>query len=146
MANFNKVFLIGNLTRDPELKYTPNGTAVTEFGIAVNRSYTSVSGEKKEDVCFVSISVFGRKAEVANEYLKKGSPIFIEGRLRFDSWETQDGQKRNRLSVVGENFQFLGRGGGGGSRRESSEPSYTDEGIDAQDVSGSEPGDDDIPF
>ncbi len=108
MANLNKVFLIGNLTRDPELRYTPNGTAVASFGIAVNRTWSGQSGEKKEEVCFVDINMFGRRAEVINEYFSKGNPIFIEGRLQFNQWETKDGQKRNTLRVVAENFQFIG--------------------------------------
>lgn len=108
MANLNKVFLIGNLTRDPELKYTPSGTAIVSFGIATNRTWKSESGEKKEDVCFVDVNMFGKRAEVVNEYFTKGKPIFIEGRLQFQQWETKDGQKRNTLRVVAENFQFLG--------------------------------------
>jgi single-strand DNA-binding protein len=108
MANLNKVFLIGNLTRDPELRYTPSGTAVASFGIAVNRTWTGQSGEKKEEVCFVDINMFGRRAEVINEYFSKGNPIFIEGRLQFNQWETKEGQKRNTLRVVAENFQFIG--------------------------------------
>jgi single-strand DNA-binding protein len=109
MANLNKVFLIGNLTRDPELRYTPSGTAIASFGIAVNRNWKGQSGEKKEEVCFVDISMFGRPAEVINEYFSKGNPIFIEGRLRFEQWETKDGQRRNALKVIAENFQFLGK-------------------------------------
>jgi len=109
MANLNKVFLIGNLTRDPEVRYTPSGTAIASFGIAVNRNWKDQSGEKKEEVCFVDINMFGRRAEVINEYFSKGNPIFIEGRLRFEQWETKDGQKRNTLRVVAENFQFLGK-------------------------------------
>ena len=108
MASLNKVFLIGNLTRDPELRYTPSGTAVASLGIAVNRTWTGQSGEKKEEVCFVDVNMFGRRAEVINEYFSKGNPIFIEGRLQFQQWETKDGQKRNTLRVVAENFQFIG--------------------------------------
>ncbi len=108
MANLNKVFLIGNLTRDPELRYAPSGTAVASFGIATNRTWSGSDGEKKEEVCYVDISMFGRRAEVINEYFSKGKPIFIEGRLQFRQWETKDGQKRNALSVVAEDFQFLG--------------------------------------
>ncbi len=113
MANLNKVFLIGNLTRDPELRYTPSGTAIASFGIAVNRNWKGQSGEKKEEVCFVDINMFGRRAEVINEYFSKGNPIFIEGRLQFQQWETKDGQKRNTLRVVAEDFQFLGKTGKG---------------------------------
>ncbi|HEY2343997.1 MAG TPA: single-stranded DNA-binding protein [Chthoniobacteraceae bacterium] len=117
MPNLNKVMLMGNLTRDPEIKYTPKGTAVTEFGLAVNRVYTSESGEKKEETTFVDISMWGRQAEIAAEYLKKGRPVYIEGRLKLDSWDDkQTGQKRSKLRVVGETLQFLGsrEGGGGG--------------------------------
>jgi single-strand DNA-binding protein len=108
MANLNKVFLIGNLTRDPELRYTPQGTAVGEFGLAINRQWKGPNGEKKEEVCFVDCQAWARAAEVISEYCKKGSSLFIEGRLRLDSWEGKDGQKRSRMRVVVENFQFLG--------------------------------------
>src|SRR5574337_2214961 len=108
MASLNKVFLMGNLTRDPELRYTPTGLAVASFGIAINSAWTAKSGEKKEEVCYVDISIFGRRAEVVGEYFSKGSPIFIEGRLQFNQWETKDGQKRNTLRVVADNFQFIG--------------------------------------
>ncbi|MEK6766989.1 MAG: single-stranded DNA-binding protein [Planctomycetota bacterium] len=108
MANLNKVFLIGNLTRDPELRYTPSGTAIASFGIATNREWKSSDGEKKKEVCYVDVNMFGRRAEVINEYFSKGNPIFIEGRLQFQQWETKDGQKRNTLRVVAEDFQFIG--------------------------------------
>jgi len=108
MASLNKVFLMGNLTRDPELRYTPAGLAVASFGIAINRAWTAKTGEQKEDVCYVEINIFGRRAEVVGEYLSKGSPIFIEGRLQFSQWETKDGQKRSTLRVVADNFQFIG--------------------------------------
>jgi len=131
MASLNRVFLIGNLTRDPELRYIPSGTAVAKFGLAVNREYTDKgSGEKKESVCFVDITAWGRQAEICNQYLTKGRPVFIEGRLEFSSWETKDGDKRNKLEVVAERVQFLGGrrdggepggdpGSGGGARREA---------------------------
>ncbi len=112
MANLNKVFLIGNLTRDPELRYTPSGTAVTDFGIAVNRRWTSRDGEKREETCFVDMQAWARTAEVISEYCRKGSPIFVEGRLRLETWEGRDGQKRSKLRVVVDNFQFLGAAGG----------------------------------
>ncbi len=108
MANFNRVFLMGNLTRDPEMRYTPSGTAVVNFGMAVNRRFTDQNGEKKEETCFVRISVFGKQGENCNQYLSKGSPVFIEGRLQYRTWET-DGQKRNSLDVVAERVQFMGR-------------------------------------
>lgn len=118
MASLNKVMLIGNCTRDPEVRYTPKGTAVAELGLAVNRFFTSETGEKREETTFVDVTLWGRQAEVAGEYLKKGRPVFIEGRLQLDTWEDkQSGQKRNKLKVVGEGLQLLGspREGGGGS-------------------------------
>ena len=121
MASFNKVILLGNLTRDPEVRYTPKGSAVADLGIAVNRQYTLENGEKREEVTFVDVTFWGRTAEVAGEYLKKGRPVFIEGRLQLDTWDDkQSGQKRSRLKVIGETMQMLGsRGGAGrhGSRR-----------------------------
>ncbi len=123
MASYNKVMLIGNLTRDPEVRYTPKGSAVCDIGLAVNRVYTSDSGEKVEEVTFVDIVLWAKMAELAGKYLHKGRPVFIEGRLQMDSWEDkQTGQKRTRMRVVGEQMQFLGSpqggdrpaGGGGG--------------------------------
>ena len=108
MANLNRVFLMGNLTRDPELRYTQGGTAIAKFGMAINRNWTSPEGEKKEDVCFVDITAFGRQAEVICEYCHKGRPLFVEGRLQFSQWQGQDGQKRSKLEVVAEAFQFIG--------------------------------------
>ena len=103
MASFNKVLLMGNLTRDPELRYIPSGTAVAKFGLAVNRDYVDrQSGDKKESVCFVDITVWGKQAETCNQYLTKGRPVFIEGRLEFSSWETKEGDKRTKLEVVAE--------------------------------------------
>src|SRR3982750_3815330 len=116
MANLNKVLLLGNVTRDPEVRYTPKGSAVCDLGVAVNRAYTTDSGEKREEVTFVDVTLWGRTAEVANEYLKKGRPVFIEGRLQMDSWDDkQTGQKRSRLRVVAENMQLLGGRPAGGS-------------------------------
>ena len=109
MANLNKVFMIGNLTRDPELRYLPNGTAVTTFTIASNRVYKLQTGEKKEEATFMRTVVWGRRAETCGEYLSKGSSVFVEGRLQNRSWEGQDGQKRNTTEIVAENVQFLGR-------------------------------------
>ncbi|MEY2606205.1 MAG: single-strand DNA-binding protein [Verrucomicrobiota bacterium] len=112
MANLNRVLLIGNLTRDPEVRYTPKGTAVADIGIAVNRVYSGEDGEKKEEVTFVDVTLWGRQAEVAQEYLKKGRQVFIEGRLQLDTWDDkQTGQKRSRLRVVAENMQMLGSRG-----------------------------------
>jgi len=107
MASLNKVLLIGNLTRDPELRYVPSGTAVGTFTVAVNRVYTSQAGEKKEEASFIRVVVWGRRAEVCGEYLAKGSPVFVEGRLQSRSWEAQDGQKRSTIEVIADNVQFL---------------------------------------
>src|SRR5438093_12345241 len=109
MANFNKVLLMGNLTRDPEVRYTPKGTAIATIGLAVNRVWSTESGEKKEEVTFVDVDVWGRQAETIGQYMSKGRPIFIEGRLRLDQWDDkQTGQKRSKLKVVCESFQFIG--------------------------------------
>src|ERR1700726_2348088 len=114
MANLNRVLLIGNLTRDPEVRYTPKGTAVAEIGLAVNRIYSGEDGEKKEETTFVDSPLWARQAEAAGQYLKKGRPVFIEGRLQLDSWDDkQTGQKRSRLRVVAENLQLLGGRGEG---------------------------------
>lgn len=165
MANLNKVFLMGNLTRDPELRYTPSGTAVCEFGVAINRRWTTPEGERRDETCFVDCNMWARRGEVIAEYFRKGSPIFIEGRLQFDQWETRDGQKRSKLRVVAENFEFLGERGGregggpppsGGQRQPQRqappqrEPS--DRGEAPQGPAPEEPGagfdvkDDEIPF
>jgi single-strand DNA-binding protein len=121
MANLNKVMLIGNLTRDPEIKYTPKGTAVAQLGLAVNRVWSNDAGEKQEETTFVDVELWGRQAEVAGEYLRKGKPVFIEGRLKLDSWDDkQSGQKRSKMKVVGEQIQLLGsRDGGGGEGQRS---------------------------
>jgi single-strand DNA-binding protein len=114
MASYNKVLLMGNLTRDPEVKYTPKGTAIANLGLAVNRVYTTEGGEQKEEVTFIDIEVWGRQAETAGQYLSKGRPVFVEGRLKLDSWEDKEsGQKRNKLKVVAERVQFLGAPRGG---------------------------------
>jgi single-strand DNA-binding protein len=113
-ANFNRVFLIGNLTRDPELRYIPSGQAVTSFTVATNRTYTTPSGEKKEEASFIRVVTWGRSAEVCNEYLKKGSPVFVEGRLQSRSWQAQDGSKRSSIEVIAMRVQFLGSGKSGG--------------------------------
>ena len=124
MANLNRVLLIGNLTRDPEVRYTPKGTAVTEIGLAVNRIYSGEDGEKKEETTFVDVTLWARQAEIAGQYLKKGRPVFIEGRLQLDTWDDkQTGQKRSRLRVVAENLQLLGsRQEGEGSSSPGSAP------------------------
>ena len=107
MANFNKVFLIGNLTRDPQLSYLPSQTAVVEFGLAVNRKWRSKDGQDKTEVCFIDCRAFGRQAENINKYLSKGRQLLVEGRLTFENWTTQDGVKRSKHRVTVENFQFL---------------------------------------
>ncbi|NLX58841.1 MAG: single-stranded DNA-binding protein [Phycisphaerae bacterium] len=116
MANYNKVLLIGNLTRDPQLRYTPNQMAVCDFGLAVNRRSRTTSGEQREEVCFVDVTAWGKQAETLSKYVTKGRQLFVEGRLTYDQWEGQDGQKRSKLKVTLEGFQFLdgGAGGGGG--------------------------------
>ena len=156
MASVNKVILVGNCTRDPEVRYTPKGTAVTDLGLAMNRYYSSDGGEKREETTFVDVTLWGRQAEVAAEYLKKGRPVYIEGRLQMDSWEDKNsGQKRSKLKVVGEQMQLLGsrEGGGGGSgggfqqERESAPPQQESQetgGNDGAQFSSGE--DDDIPF
>ncbi len=117
-GSFNKVFLMGNLTRDVEIRHTSSNMAIGKFGLAVNRRYKTQSGEQREEVTFVDCDVFGRTAEVMSQYLHKGRPVFIEGRLKLDQWEAKDGTKRSRLLVVVENFQFVDSGGsnGGGGR------------------------------
>src|SRR3954449_3273963 len=120
MASFNKVILLGNLTRDPEIRYTPKGSAVCDLGIAVNRQYTLENGERREEVTYVDVVLWARLAEIAAEYLKKGRPVFIEGRLQLDTWDDkQSGQKRSKLRVIGETMQLLGsRPSGGGAAAE----------------------------
>jgi single-strand DNA-binding protein len=110
MASLNKVFLLGNLTRDPELRYTPGGNPVATLGLAVNRIYKSKDGQNQKDTCFVNVVVWGQMAEVSNQYLQKGRLVLIEGRLQFRSWENQQGQKRNVIEVVATNIQFMPQG------------------------------------
>lgn len=108
MVSINYVLVAGNLTRDPELRYTPNGSAVAKFGIAINRVYTTPDGQRKEEVDFIPIVVWGKQAESCSQYLSKGRPVLVDGRLQFSSWEGQDGQKRSRIEVVANRVQFLG--------------------------------------
>jgi single-strand DNA-binding protein len=105
-ANINKVFLLGNLTRDPELRYLPSGTAVADLGLAVNRSFKDAQGDRKRETCFVDVTFWGKSAEICNQYLTKGRPVFIEGRLKLDRWESPEG-KRSRIRVVADSFQFI---------------------------------------
>ena len=113
MANFNKVFLMGNLTRDPQVSYLPSQTAVCELGLAVNRRWTSQDGQQKEEVSFVDVVAYGKQAETLGKYLRKGRPVFIEGRLKLDQWEAPDGTKRSKMRVVLEGFQFIDSRAGG---------------------------------
>ena len=152
-ASFNKVILLGNLTRDPEVRYTPKGTAVTELGMAVNRVYTAENGEKREETTFVDVTLWGRTAEIAGEYLKKGRPVLIEGRLQLDTWDDkQSGQKRSKLKVVGEGLQLLGgrpgggSGGGGGGDEEGGTRPSSRPAPPPKASAPSEPDDDEIPF
>jgi single-strand DNA-binding protein len=159
MASHNRVILLGNLTRDPELRYLPSGMAVTDVGLALNDRRKNANGEWVDETTFVDVTLWGRTAEVASEYLSKGSPVFIEGRLKLDTWETQDGQKRSKLKVVGERMQMVGaRGqggpeGGGGPRPAArqpaqnhaySQPAPPDEAYDSPSPEAS--GGDEIPF
>ena len=144
MANLNKVLLLGNVTRDPEVRYTPKGSAVCDLGVAVNRNYTTDSGEKREEVTFVDVTLWGRTAEVASEYLKKGRPVFVEGRLQMDTWDDkQTGQKRTRLRVVADNMQLLGGRPGGGADAPGESRQIT---APPKKSGPSEPDEDEIPF
>ncbi len=172
MANLNKVFLMGNLTRDPKLSYTPNQTPVCELGLAVNRRWTGQDGQPHEEVTFVDCSAFARAAETLSKYLHKGRPVFIEGRLKLDQWEAQDGTKRSKMRVIIENFQFIdsrpaGAGGDAAAAPDdagepAARPAYraaparrdaapartapTEAPAPAAEADGPPIGDDDIPF
>src|SRR5438067_9747480 len=150
MASFNRVILAGNLTRDPELRYTPKGLAISKIGLAVNRTWKNEAGETKEEVTFVDVDSFGRQAEVIAQYFKKGSPILVEGRLRLDQWDDkQTGQKRSKLGVIVEGFQFLGGGnredgrGGEAPRRPAAPSAPAPSAAPEPDMP---PADDDVPF
>ena len=152
MASFNKVILAGNLTRDPELRYTPKGTAVARIGMAINRTWKTETGETKEEVTFVDVDAFGRQAEVIAQYMKKGRPLLIEGRLKLDQWEDKNThQKQSKLKVVLDGFSFLGTRGedGGGSGeaprppRPSAPPAASPEPSEPADPAAAE---DDVPF
>jgi single-strand DNA-binding protein len=108
MASYNKVILMGNLTRDPQLSYLPSQTPVCEIGLAVNHRWRTQDGQQREDVCFIDCRSYGRQAEVLNQYMRKGQPLLVEGRLQFDQWESQDGQKRSKHRVFIERFSFVG--------------------------------------
>ena len=148
MASFNKVILMGNLTRDPELRYTSGGTAIAKLGLAVNRVWRDAEGQQKEETTFVDVDAFGKQAETLGQYMQKGRPILVEGRLKLDQWEDKNtGQNRSRLGVVRERFSFVGGGGGqadgGGAAPQQSAPPPS-EPADGPPVDG--PGDDDVPF
>ena len=158
MASYNKVILAGNLTRDPELRYTPSGKAIAKFGLAVNRNWTTETGEKKEEVTFIDVDAFGRQAEVVSQFMKKGRPLLVEGRLRLDQWDDkQTGQKRSRLGVVLESFSFIdsnrgSEGGEGGesaaprSRPAPSRPASTPAPAPSAPEDSGPPSEDDVPF
>ena len=150
MASFNKVLLMGNLTRDPQLSYTPSQTAVVDFGVATNRRWTAQDGNQRDETCFVDCRAFGRMAENINKFFTKGKPIFLEGRLTFDTWTAQDGSKRSRHRVTVENFQFLpNTGSGPGPSGSSGSQGYSDDqgaGAPSQGYSDNRIPDDDIPF
>jgi len=148
MASLNRVFLIGNLTRDPEVRYTPSGKAVGDLGMAVNRKFKTADGEDRDETCYVRIVVWGRQAETCAEYLSKGSPLFVEGRLQYDEWE-KEGQKFNRLRVVASRVQFLGQPRGAQSRDganpDSRPPEKTATSEEVRPATGAG-DDDDLPF
>ena len=151
MANLNKVLLIGNLTRDPQLTYLPSQTPVVEFGLAMNRRWTAQDGAKREETCFVDCRCYGRQAETLNKYVRKGQPLFVEGRLQLDTWTSTEGQRRSKHRVIVETFQFLGapnraaQGTSTGAAAGSADSADFDQLESPQDVPGSGP-DDDIPF
>ncbi len=153
MANFNKVILAGNLTRDPELRYTPKGTAIAKIGMAINRSWKSETGETKEEVTFVDVEAFGRQAEVIGQYMKKGRPFLVEGRLKLDQWEDKNThQKQSKLKVVLESFSFIdsNRGDGGGAPsdapRSRPAPAAKPDAPAPEGEAAPPPEEDDVPF
>lgn len=150
MASFNKVILAGNLTRDPELRYTPKGTAVARITLAVNRNYSTETGEKKEEVSFVDVDVWGRQAEVISQYMKKGRPLLVEGRLKQDTWEDKNTkQKQSKLKVVLESFSFIdsNRTEGGGGSPAPSRPAPAAQAAASETPDGEAPPEnDDVPF
>jgi single-strand DNA-binding protein len=159
-ANLNRVFLIGNLTRDPDLRYIPSGTAVATFTIAVNRVYKAQTGEKKEETSFIRVVVWGRRAEVCGEYLSKGSPVFVEGRLQSRNWESQDGQKRSTIEVIADNVQFMRGPGAEKGKPESVKAATPPEEVETINLNNEgfapppeetaaadkKPGDEEVPF
>ena len=152
MASFNKIILVGNLTRDPQLSYTPSNVAVCKFGIATNHKRKDREGNVKEEVCFVDCTVFGRAGETFNQYMAKGRTVLVEGRLELQQWTSQEGEKKSKHAVIVENFTFLGSpgggqgGGGGGARRSAPETSGVPAGAPVEDFDVPAPAADDIPF
>jgi single-strand DNA-binding protein len=142
MSSFNKVLLMGNLTRDPQLSYMPSQTAVVDFGLATNRKWTGKDGSQKDETCFVDCRAFGKLAENINKYLKKGMPLFVEGRLTFDSWTGKDGSKHSKHRVTVENFKFIGSASGSATSSAGQAEAPAAEENEPQ----SQKGDDDIPF
>ncbi|MBH31404.1 MAG: single-stranded DNA-binding protein [Candidatus Marinimicrobia bacterium] len=147
MPNYNKVVLMGNLTRDPEVRYTSNGTAIAKLGMAINRYWRNQEGQQQEETTFVDVDAFGKQAETIGQYLKKGRPIMIECRLKLDQWDDkQTGQKRSKLGVVLENFQFLDSRGDGGGEDSVGQPQDSGKPAAGQQQSGGFAEDDDVPF
>lgn len=154
MANFNRVIIVGNLTRDPELRVTPQGLSICKLSLAVNRNYRTSSGEDREETTFVDVDAFGKPAEIISKYMAKGRPILVEGRLKTDSWTNQAGEKRSKLKIVLENFQFMGgRGDDAGDSSRSGHSSAPQRNEVAEEKTTTEPGnyeskdiDEDIPF
>ncbi|HKK19723.1 MAG TPA: single-stranded DNA-binding protein [Opitutales bacterium] len=155
MASFNKVILLGNLTRDPETRVTANGNTICKLGLATSRVYSTRDGERREETTFVDIDAFGKQAEVITKYMRKGRPLMVEGRLKLDQWETNEGQKRSKLGVVLENFQFIGGrddnagGGGSGGYEDSSPPANSKPSASSSSSSSSQTDDtldEDVPF
>lgn len=149
MANFNKVIIVGNLTRDPEVRVTPQGLTICKLALAVNRNYRTANGEDQEETTYVDVDAFGKPAEIIAKYMGKGRPLLVEGRLKTDSWTNQAGEKRSKLKVVLENFQFMGgRGdeGGEAGRGYSSAPQSSSSDDSVPGDYDSKDGDEDIPF
>ena len=151
MASFNKVYIMGNLTRDPELRVTANGLSICKFGLATTRHFSSQDGKKREETTFVDVDAFGRQAETLSSYMSKGRPIFIEGRLKFDQWESPSGEKRSKLGVVLESFQFIGARSDGTNnsddKRDSNITSKPQTHHKSNNTETSSPDDDeDVPF
>ena len=140
--NFNKVILIGNLTRDPQMSYLPSQTPVCEFGLAVNRKWKGQDGQQKEEVCFVDCHCYGKQAETFNQYMSKGRPILVEGRLQLDTWESKDGQKRSKHRIFVERFQFMGQAESQGEPRQPTGATGAREFF----AEPADQGGDDIPF